>query len=235
MGACPSAQATVAEVDLGAFAHNLRVLRQQVSPGCRLMAVLKADAYGHGATVLAATAVAQGITHLAVACCQEGIALRQAGISGTIVVLGPLWPEEAEAVVAYRLTPVLASLADGAALNQAAGRQRRRCPVHVNIDTGMGRLGLVPQVLPTFLAQLRTWRWLRLEGLMTHLATADAPDPQGVQQQLATFKRVRALFAAQGWQPPLVHVANSAALFRYPRKPRHPGAPGHCPLRHLSL
>lgn len=217
MGVCMAAGPTVAEIHLQAFAHNIRLTRAQLLPSCHLMAVVKANAYGHGASQLAAAAIQQGVRFLAVAQCQEGVALRHEGIDVPIVVLGPIWPEDVDAFLSYDLRPMLGSHDDAARLQHAAERRGLQCAVHINIDTGMRRLGLVPSMLPAFLDKLATFAHLRVEGVMTHLATADMADTSTVEAQLRTFRQVVQLFAQRGLHPPYVHVANSAAIYRYPQ------------------
>jgi alanine racemase len=178
--------------------------------------VLKANAYGHGAIPLAKTAVEEGAALLAVARCEEGILLRQAGITAPILVMGAIWPEEVEAMIGYGLRPVIGSLADVLRLHGAASRGGEPYPVHVKIDTGMGRLGLPPSKLLDVMEQLHASPSLWVEGFMTHLATADAPTPQTVQAQLGLFRQAVQLLAQQGIRPRYLHVANSAAIYRYP-------------------
>ncbi len=216
MGTCPFVPPTVVEVDVGAFVHNLRTIRTCLAPACQLMAVVKANAYGHGAVPLAKIAVAEGVAMLAVARCEEGVALRQAGLTVPIVVMGTTWPEEVETLIGHRLCPVIGSPEEAARLHHATGHCSEPYPIHVKIDTGMGRLGLLHHTAAAFVEHLRSWPRLRVEGLMTHLATADAPSPRVVQTQRAIFAQVVQLFARQGLHPRYLHMANSAAIFRYP-------------------
>jgi alanine racemase len=217
MGMSPLAQPTVAEIHVTAFAHNVRAVRARLAPTCELMAVVKANAYGHGAETLAAMALQEGASCLAVARCQEGISLRQCGLTAPILVLGPVWPEDVEALVAYRLSSVVGALEDARRLNQEAERQGQRYPIHVKVDTGMGRLGLLPAMTPALFDALPTLRNLYLDGLMTHLATADLADDCTVREQLRRFYQVVHTCAALGLTPRYVHAANSAALYRYPK------------------
>jgi alanine racemase len=217
MGMSPLAQPTVAEIQVTAFAQNVRAVRARLAPTCELMAVVKANAYGHGAEPLAAVALQEGASCLAVARCQEGISLRQYGITAPILVLGPVWPEDVEALVACRLSSVVGALEDARRLNQEAERQGQCYPVHVKVDTGMGRLGLLPAMAPALFDTLQTLRNLYLEGLMTHLATADLADDCTVREQLQRFYQVVQICATLGLTPRYVHAANSAALYRYPK------------------
>ena len=207
----------VAEIDVDAFAHNLRTVRDCLQPDCEIMAVVKADAYGHGAAVLAEAALANGATWLGVARCLEGVSLRQQGIRAPILVLGPTWPEEIDALVHHRLTPTVGRCEDADQLNREAARRRLTYPMHLKVDTGMSRYGLLPQDCAAFFSKLGKWPHLHLQGVMTHLATADASDgDSGVRRQLDDFRGVLQAAAARGVKPRYVHAAGSAGIFRYP-------------------
>ena len=206
----------VAEINVGAFADNIRAIRTRLASGCQIMAVVKADAYGHGAGPLAAVAVKHGVAWFGVARCQEGVALRQYGIDAPILIMGPTWPGEVEALIEYRLTPTIGAFEEAANFQRAARRRGLVYPIHVKIDTGMGRFGVTPECVPALLEQLGTCSHLHLEGLMTHLACADTPDVASVQCQLARFQAVLQQFATQGLRPRYIHAANSAGLYRYP-------------------
>lgn len=217
MRLCPLVSPTVAEIDVGAFAHNIRAIRASLPPSCQLMAVLKADAYGHGAIPLAQRAVEEGAALLAVARCEEGVALRQAGITAPVLVMGVIWPEEIAAMIGYGLRPVLGSAAEARRIHEVASHSNSTpYPVHVKIDTGMRRLGLLPDQVRDFVEHFWRWPSLRLEGLMTHLATADVVDSRVVKEQLALFAQAVQRFARRGLGPQYLHVANSAAIYRYP-------------------
>lgn len=212
-GASPA----VVEIDVDAFAHNLRVIRDCLQPDCEIMAVVKADAYGHGAAVLAEAALANGVTWLGVARCLEGAALRQQGIRAPILVLGPTWPQEIDALLYHRLTPTIGRCEDADRLNRAAARHRLTYPMHLKVDTSMSRYGLLPQDCAAFFDKLGKWPHLHLQGVMTHLATADAPDDDsGTRRHLDKLRGVLQAAAAQGVQPHYVHAAGSAGIFRYP-------------------
>ena len=207
----------VAEINVNAFAHNIRVVQDCLPPECEIMAVVKADAYGHGAEALGAAALAAGATWLGVARCLEGAALRRHGISAPILVLGPTWGEEIEALLAHRLTPTIGSCAEADRLNREAGRRALAWPVHLKVDTSMSRYGVMPRDCPAFLGRLGDWPHLHLQGVMTHLATADAPDDGGgTRRHLEDFRGVLQAAADRGVKPRYVHAAGSAAIFRYP-------------------
>lgn len=216
MSASPEWLPTVVHIDLGAFAHNVRTVRARLQADCQLMAVVKADAYGHGAVPLARVALQHGATWLGVARPAEGVALRQAGIAAPILVLGALWRQEIPTILAYRLIPVVGSLAELTHLQQTVAQRAMTYPLHVKIDTGMGRLGVMPEDVPAFLAALTQCPQLRCEGLMTHLACADTPDAASVACQLARFRVVQQQWGSHGLAPRYIHAANSAGLYRYP-------------------
>lgn len=202
------------EIDLGAIADNTRRLKAR-SGGAPLMAVIKADAYGHGAVRVARTVLHNGADHLGVACLAEAAALRREGVDAPILVLGwtPGWQARDAAALGVALTVYDH---DTAAALDAAGRDLDRAvAVHVKVDTGLHRLGLPPADAVPFLGALAQLPHLVVEGLFTHLAAADEVEPgarAATDAQLATFRRVLADAAAAGLRPPLAHAANSAAL-----------------------
>ncbi len=207
-------------IDLAALRHNFRAIRQLVGPDLGIMAMVKADAYGHG-LVPAARAFAQaGATCFGVAELEEGVRLRQAGIEGEIVVLLGVPAAGAAEVVEYRLTPVVFDRAVLPALGMAAAARQRRVAVQLKVDTGMGRLGIMPREIAALLAAIGEWPGLRLSGILSHFPTADGED-QAVA--LAPWPRFVELCeacvpsAAAGPGGKLLrHMANSAALLRFP-------------------
>ncbi|MCS7038134.1 MAG: alanine racemase, partial [Caldilineales bacterium] len=211
---------TWVEIDTLALADNLAAARRRLRPGVRLIAVLKADAYGHGAATVARIVTAGGADLLAVACLPEAQALRRAGITTPILILGytPPWQArtalETAAGHEWHLTVYDPDVA--LALNRAALDLRRRVRVHVKVDTGMGRLGLFPEDVPAFLRFLQTLPGIEVVGLFTHLAAADEPDEPYTDLQLARFDALLACLEAEGLRPPLVHAANTAALLTRP-------------------
>ena len=138
---------TYATVNLSALAHNLSCIQDYLSPGCEVMAIVKANAYGHGAIEIAQALARKGIGRFAVASLEEGITLRQAGLATPIVVLGALFDQQLADLVAHRLTPVLSNGSILPALAQAASSHPSPYPVHLKIETGMGRLGFSPDEL----------------------------------------------------------------------------------------
>lgn len=213
-----------AEIDLGAIAHNVRELKDITRAGARFIAVVKADGYGHGAAEVARTALAAGADMLAVARIDEGIALRQAGFEAPILVLGPTFPEHAEGLVTHHLTQSVTGLAAARALDETARRCNAILPVHLKVDSGMGRLGLIPDerrqdtALPPVeeVAAITRLPGLQLKGVYTHFATADEQDKRQAHRQFAIFTSFLKALAKAGIDCGLRHAANSAALIDLP-------------------
>lgn len=206
---------TVALIDLAALAQNLRQVRR-LAGSADILAVVKADAYGHGAVSVARALALEGVRRFGVATVQEGALLRDAGIQAQILVLGGLLPAQLGDLLAYRLTPVIheASLAEALADRLPAGQPPY--PVHLKVDTGMGRLGFLPEeVLPLLQARPFAHRLLA-EGLMTHLADSDNADPAYTRHQVGRFETLVAQVAGAGVKIPLLHAANSAAIIGHP-------------------
>jgi alanine racemase len=205
------------EVDLGAIAGNLRRIREIAAPA-QVMAVLKADAYGHGAVRVARAALQHGATMLGTAVLSEAATLRAQGITAPILVMGytPAW--QARDVVRLDVAVCVYSLDLARSLSRAAlALQRPPVAVHLKVDSGMHRLGLPPAEAVAVAQEVATLPGVRLEGLFTHLATADAPDLTAARRQLSCFEEVLGAWEGVGLpRPRFVHAANSAATLRLP-------------------
>lgn len=208
----PWARPTWAEVDLGAISHNIQLIRQIVGPQRSIMAVVKADAYGHGARQVAKAALRAGADWLGVAFPEEGAELRDAGITAPIVVLGPVLPPQLSLVLEKNLAVSISSIDLAQALEQEAAKKKLFAKVHVKVDTGMNRLGIPADQALDFLRKLGSLPHLRMEGLYTHLATAEEPDSEFAREQLMRFLEVDRKARASGITIPFRHVANSAGL-----------------------
>ncbi len=205
-----------AEVDLNAIRHNVGLLARLVAPA-GLMAVVKADGYGHGSVAAAYAALEAGATWLGVALVEEGVELRDAGIDMPILLLSQPPVEAARAVVDAGLTPVVHGLRFVDALAKAAADAGIDSqPVHLKVDTGMHRIGCSPSEALDLAPAIKKHRELHLQGLLTHLAVADEPDNPYTARQVATFEAVRKELARSGIRPPLSHVANSAGVLNVP-------------------
>ena len=207
---------TYATINLTALAHNLSCIKRSLSPGCEILAVVKANGYGHGAVEIARALTCQGIKRFAVASLDEGIALRQTGISASIVVLGALFEQQIADLVAHRLTPVVSDGRILPALAKAARSHPSPYPIHLKVETGMGRLGFSPEELLSLLDNPILQGPLQVEGMMTHLADADGADSDFTERQLGVFRTILGQIRQRGLPIPLVHAANSAAIVRFP-------------------
>lgn len=202
-------------VDLDAIEHNVRLLRRRAA-GRLFFAVVKADGYGHGAVAVARAALTAGAESLAVYTCDEGVLLRRAGVPAPILVMGYLQPSEARALVQHDLTATVVSMQQALALGAAAQEAGRRVPVHLKTDTGMGRAGVEPGMVAALAQRIAALAPLDLEGLYTHLATADDADQTYARQQVATFRWVLDELGRAGLGVRLRHAANSAATLALP-------------------
>jgi alanine racemase len=211
-----SLRPTWAEVDLGILAGNVRALKACAHPGTALMAVVKADGYGHGAVQVARAAQAAGAEWLGVAIPEEGFELRRAGIGGPILILGWTPPAQAAWVVEADLTATVFSLAGARDLVLAA-RAAGMARVHLKVDTGMGRLGvLTGQEGLAEAMDICQMTGLNVEGAFTHLATADEADGTFALRQLELFQDFLGRLERQGVSFALRHAANTAALASFP-------------------
>jgi alanine racemase len=203
---------TVVEVDLDAVRHNVRALTPS---GSQLMAVVKSDAYGHGAVPVARAALGAGATWLGVALVEEGIELRDAGIDAPILVLSEFPRGSEKDALASGLTPTVYSEAGVDAVVEAAKAVGRSTAVHLKVDTGMHRVGLWPPEAAPELARRIVDADLTLEGLWTHFASAETDD-RLTREQLGRLLGAAAAVRAAGVEPTLLHAANSAATIRFP-------------------
>ena len=204
---------TRAEINLGHLRHNLRAVQRVVGP-VPVWAVLKADGYGHGAKAVARTLERDGAAGVCVALVEEGIELREAGIKIPILVIGGHYGRAWSDVIAHGLTPMLHDPGQVEALADEVRYLGVECvDVHVKVDTGMGRLGVTLPEMGRLIRSFEDHPEIRLHGLMTHYACADAPDRTYLDEQRAAFDEMTAVLARRGFQPVIRHAANSAALF----------------------
>ncbi len=206
---------TRAEVNLEALRHNLRVVRRHAE-GARVWAVLKADAYGHGAPAVARTLERAHVDGFCVALLEEAIELREAGVVAPILVMGGHYGTAHEEVIARGVVPVVhdAAQLDAFARLVRSGAAPGPIDVHLKVDTGMARLGATMRELPDLAAKLAAHPEVRVCGLMTHLACAESPTSEETAEQMARFDEASALLARHGIRPGVRHAANSAALLR---------------------
>jgi len=205
---------TWADIDLNNLAANFHTVKERVGPDVKVMAVVKANAYGHGAVQCARRLVKEGAEWFGVALPEEAIELRAAGIGQPILSLGGFWQGQAAACIQQRITPVVYRLDMMAAMNQAARDAGVTVDVHVKIDTGMGRLGIRFDQLSEFVMALKEFENVRIDGLMTHFAAADDDMCRPLtRDQIRRFDEAAALFCERGYRPTHLHLANSAAIY----------------------
>jgi alanine racemase len=204
---------TQAFIHLDRLTHNLRLLQAQVG-AVSLWPVLKANAYGHDASIVASHLARLGYNTLCVADVEEAIALLEAGSRATFVVLSATLPRHSEALVAYDCEPVVCTLEMVEALARAAAKAGKRLSVHLKLDTGMGRMGIRPEEALSFLARCRDFPTLKVRALMSHFPRADEADKTYSLGQLARFRQ--AIDATKGYGIELRHMANSAAILNMP-------------------
>ena len=205
---------TWAEIDLNNLAVNFNSIKKRVSSTARVMAVVKANAYGHGAVECARRLALEGADWFGVALPEEGIELRAAGIVQPILSLGGFWPGQAAACIQQNITPVVYRLDMIQSINQAAVDAGVVADVHIKVDTGMGRLGVRFDQLGEFVAGLERFTNVRVDGLLTHFAAADDSACQPLTlEQIRRFDGAVTLLRERGLRPTHLHLANSAGIF----------------------
>jgi alanine racemase len=205
---------TVATVNLGALRDNLRAIAGLIGRAASIIAVVKANAYGHGAAAVALALESAGASMLACADLEEGTALRESGVRLPILVFGALGVSRLDGVFTHDLTPTISTPWAGRALQQAAAARGVRLRCHLKIDTGMNRLGLRADNLRRTVPELAAHANLDIEAVYTHFATADDPDDPLFGEQRLRFEKGLAELSALGVRPRVRHAANSAALLR---------------------
>ncbi|HBL12670.1 MAG TPA: alanine racemase [Cyanobacteria bacterium UBA11162] len=206
------------EIDRAALSHNVRQLRQFLAPHTQLMAVVKADAYGHGAIMVAQTALESGAAGLCVATVEEGIQLREAGIEAPILLLGATnTPEQVRAIAYWQLEPTICTPQQALIFSETLAGVNTSLPVHLKLDTGMSRLGMPWQEATEFAQLVQGLRHLKIASIYSHLATADSLDPTVMNQQHQRFEVAISQLNTAGIIPPRLHLANSAATLADPK------------------
>lgn len=207
------------EIDLAALTHNVRQLKSLLSPRTELLAVVKADAYGHGAVTVAQTVLQHGAMGLGVATVPEGIELREAGIKAPILILGATYtPEQFRAIAHWQLQPTLCNLKQALVISETleATTGIDSIPVHIELDTGMSRLGAPWQQATDFFCLVQRLPNLRIASIYSHLATAESADQTVMRQQQTRFEQAIAQIKTNGKPLPPLHLANSAATLTDP-------------------
>lgn len=202
------------EIDHGAIAHNVRSVGKLLG-ATELWAVVKGQAYGHGAPEVARTALSAGAAGLAVSALTEALELREAGVDGPLFVMNPVLPDQADLYVKYDITVGVADLAGARALGGAAVAEGRRARVHVKVDTGLGRFGSAGETVD-FIRDLHGIDGIEVEGVFSHFASADDEDLRVAEGQLQRFQGVLAALETAGLRPPKAHMCNSPGTFTMP-------------------
>ncbi|MGO9575736.1 MAG: alanine racemase [Terriglobales bacterium] len=207
---------TWAEVSLAALGDNFHAVQKHVGADVTICAVVKADGYGHGAIKCARALEAEGATWLGVTSAAEGLALRGTGVRVRILLMTGIWKGEEDGIVAQNLTPTIWEPWHIELLERAAGKRQSVLPVHLKFDTGMNRLGASQEALPRLCEMLSACKHLSLEGISTHLASAEVLDDENAVRQMKRFEEGLAILRNYGLGPPLVHMGNSAAMSARP-------------------
>lgn len=205
---------TWAEVDLGNLAYNFRAVKRSVMKGVKILVTVKADAYGHGLVPVAKKLVSLGADYLGVASIDEGIRLRQNHVRVPILVMGMVLEEDAAPLFTYNLIPTVCTEGLAEALHKKGNALGRTIPVHVKVDTGMARLGVMPKDALALIRKINTLKHVRLEGIFTHFAFADM-DEKFTLYQISLFKELLSQLERKGIHIPLVHAANSMGTIAY--------------------
>jgi len=217
---------TVAEINLSSLRHNLGVIRGYLKSTTKILAVVKADAYGHGAVKVASTLVEEGVRHFGVATVEEGLELRSGGLAEDIIVLGGVFKDQLKEAVTAGLQTVVGSLTHLKELSEEAERLRIATQIHLKIDTGMGRLGVFPHEVEESLSIIDENPYLQLRGVMSHLSSADGTgkeDDSFTKEQLLKFEKIISGLRLAGVS---IHVLNSAGIFNYSDHQYHMVRPG---------
>ncbi|MEG5081387.1 alanine racemase [Microcoleus sp. AT8-B4] len=205
------------EIDLAALTHNVKQLKKLLSPHTQLMAVVKADAYGHGAVAVSQTALQAGASWLGVATIPEGIELREAGIEAPILLLGATHTApQVKAIAHWHLQPTICTAKQALIFSEVLAGINQSLPVHAKLDTGMSRLGTSWQEATEFVQLVKRLPNLKLASIYSHLATADSPDPAVMIEQHQRFQQAIEQIKIAGINPPRLHLANSAAALADP-------------------
>ncbi len=204
---------TFAEIDLGALRNNYRLIRERIPARTKLLAVVKADAYGHGFLEVSRELERQGVDAFGVAFLAEAIQLRKSGIDKPLLLLGGMYPGQERKCIGFNISSAVFSIEQVRLLDHAAARLFRKASIHIKLDTGMGRLGVPFDELPAFLEELSSCHHIAVDGLFSHFASADEGDEEGryfTDLQVARFEAAVAQLHAAGYTPPYIHIANSA-------------------------
>jgi alanine racemase len=210
-----SGRPTVAEIDLRALAFNYQQIKKRVPKGVSILAVVKADAYGHGALPISLRLEKLGVEYLGVAISDEGVELRKGGVRAPILIFGGVFEDDAEEIIRYGLTPVVFDIDSLKRLSRAAGKGRKKARVHLKVDTGMGRLGVPFELFPTFLKELKKYPGIEIEGILSHFSMTDGEEAY-TADQWKKYQEAVAMTREAGILSRYLHMASSATLTAFP-------------------
>ena len=212
----PPGRPTICGIDHEALRSNLRQIRDKVGSRVKILCMVKANGYGHGATEISPTLARAGADAFGVATLEEAVQLREAGIQAPLIVLAGVFPAQLDTFVEYKLTPVVHDLISLKALDRESSRRQVELGVHLKIDTGMGRLGFLAAEADQWIAAIKQAESLHIQGVFSHFSHAESVQGDYTQKQLEIFKRVLGQLRSAGVIPDLVHLANSAATITLP-------------------
>jgi alanine racemase len=212
----PQGRPTLCFVDHRALRWNLRQIRERVGSRVKILAMVKANAYGHGAAAVAKTLAGAGADAFGVATLEEGIELRHSGIRTPVLVLAGAYSDQLADFLAHSLTPVVHDLGGLKALEESVKKRGTTLNVQLKIDTGMGRLGLVAAEFDTWIGELKKLSALKIEGVFSHFSHAESVEGNYTRKQLEIFNLIVERLRTENIRPALVHLANSAATITLP-------------------
>ena len=212
----PPGRPTICGIDHEALRSNLRQIRDKVGSCVKILCMVKANGYGHGATEISPTLARAGADAFGVATLEEAVQLREAGIQAPLIVLAGVFPAQLDTFVEYKLTPVVHDLISLKALDRESSRRQVQLKVHLKVDTGMGRLGFLAAEADQWIAAIKQAESLHIQGVFSHFSHAESVQGDYTQKQLEIFKRVLGQLRSAGVIPDLVHLANSAATITLP-------------------
>lgn len=212
---------TIARIDLSALAENMEYVCNRLPQQVKVLFAVKSDGYGHGIEAVSRTAEEVGIDYLGANTVEEGEKIRSAGVKLPILLLGPILPREINTALEFDLTPSISDIESARLVSRNARRMKKRANVQINVDTGMGRFGVRPErALPLF-EQLRKLDDINVEGVFSHLSSAEADTPMARAHsllQIEQFNSLLALLDAAGTLPSLRHIGNSAGVIQFPER-----------------
>ena len=212
----PPGRPTICGIDHEALRSNLRQIRDKVGSCVKILCMVKANGYGHGATEISPTLARAGADAFGVATLEEAVQLREAGIQAPLIVLAGVFPAQLDTFVEHKLTPVVHDLISLKALDRESSRRQVELGVHLKIDTGMGRLGFLAAEADQWIAAIKQAESLHIQGVFSHFSHAESVQGDYTQKQLEIFKRVLGQLRSADVIPDLVHLANSAATITLP-------------------